>query len=358
MTTWNPADLTAITLSNGNLTETATAAASGVRSTISFTTAGKFYFELRFNSATPTSVAMGIATGAASLTGAASTGANAAIVNGAGTVNVNGTNLGTGLLGAFSNGGTLCVAWDVGAQHIWFRNGAAGNWNGSGTADPVTGVGNFSVAALGTGTKFVYAGGVATGTSAIANFGASAFVGTIPSGYGPWDITGTLSSTGGLDSAGFMGTGGTTTPPPGPTPNPPNPNTTVFHPNYPTPNYPRPPLIAPIVVYDQLRDEIHGYQLVTDMYKLGRAYFDFNTWARSVYDIINTTATVLPVLLNEQTYSVGQNEWWRFIAHDEIGTNDIVYHLVGGQQLGPYWDTLLGGSFWDSYQSPWDGGRF
>jgi len=180
-TTWNPSDRGTIALSNGNLTAQPTGQGS-VR-TIQSYTAGKFYFEIAFTSA-GSSAAVGVANATADMTTSISSGASVAICNNGGAIAVNGTAQ-TGV-GAFSAGGACCVAFDMGAKLVWFRNGAAGNWNGSGTANPATGVGGYSVSGLtgGATALFAYTGG----TSAVAsvttlNAGDTAFVGAVPSGF-------------------------------------------------------------------------------------------------------------------------------------------------------------------------------
>jgi hypothetical protein len=180
---WNQLDLSAtVTLSGGNLTASFGAGGSGVRSTMSVSS-GKYYWEFAFGPSLQSNTVCGLATAAASLTGIPTTAAGSAIINGSGTVNINGTQQGaTGLLGGFGSGGIACFAFDATAQLIWVRNGAAGNWNGSGTANPATGTGGFSTAAL-TGSLFAYAGATTSSTAVTANFGASAFTGAVPSGF-------------------------------------------------------------------------------------------------------------------------------------------------------------------------------
>jgi hypothetical protein len=193
-TTWNPADLAATTLSGGNLITTPTGA-SGVRSIYS-ASAGKYYFEISFSATgVPSSAAVGIANSSASLTGAVFSGTSVADCNGSGSVQVNGTGQ-TGV-GNIANSGTCCIALDMGGKLVWFRNGAAGNWNGSGTANPATGVGGYSVSGLTGGATALYAFACATGASAsgsVANFGDSAFIGVAPAGFAA-GFPGTVAST-------------------------------------------------------------------------------------------------------------------------------------------------------------------
>ena len=121
--------------------------------------------------------------------------------------------------------------------------------------------------------------------------------------------------------------------------------------------YARPPAIAPIILADMLNDKLYGYSDIVDMTG-GKGFFDFNTFKPSIYDIINTTTETLIVVLFSQSYSVGPGEIWRFVAHDEIEAHTVINMTPTNPSVNlPYWDTLLGGSFWDNYQSPWDGGR-
>lgn len=86
---------------------------------------------------------------------------------------------------AFSTAGaTVCIAVDCDARLIWFRTNA-GNWNGSATNNPTTGVGGLAI--TGTGPIFP---GISTNTNAVftSNFGNAAFSFTLPADYGPWGV--------------------------------------------------------------------------------------------------------------------------------------------------------------------------
>jgi len=177
-TTWNPLDKTAnATLSNGNLTVAFSGANGGVRSIYS-ESIGKWYWETTFNSgAAP---AFGIANPSAILNTAWSTsGINAALYYN-GSTYVNGvTQSGAGLTLLFK---TFGIAVDFIAQRIWARNATdGGNWNNNVANNPATNVGGVNIAVLGT-PLFAFA---ASGGSNIwtANFGDTAFVGAVPSGF-------------------------------------------------------------------------------------------------------------------------------------------------------------------------------
>ena len=93
-----------------------------------------------------------------------------------------------GSIGAFTGssavaGNVIGVAYDIDAKLIWFRL-QNGNWNGSGTANPATGVGGFSMANI--NGIMVPCINLFTNTQAITiNGGGSAFSGTPPAGFKP-----------------------------------------------------------------------------------------------------------------------------------------------------------------------------
>jgi len=73
------------------------------------------------------------------------------------------------------------IAVDFSGQLIWFRVAPAGSWNGSGTANPATGVDGISISVI-AGSRFPTMTGQG-GDAITANFGASAFTGVVPSGF-------------------------------------------------------------------------------------------------------------------------------------------------------------------------------
>ena len=185
-TTWSTTDKTGAgaALSGGNLVVTFAATNNAVRSADRVYT-GQYYFELTFT--TTSNAAVGICLGGSVLSGLASgaAGSLAYLITNNGS-NWNNGSSGTALGGTTTSGWICCIAVDATNRLIWARNGASGNWNGSGTANPATGVGGASVASwTGSGAYGLYAfahggggGGVVT-----ANFGDTAFTGTVPSGF-------------------------------------------------------------------------------------------------------------------------------------------------------------------------------
>jgi len=187
-TTWNPSDKTAMTLSNSDRTATGTGA-GGVRSIFS-TATGKIYWEVTYNGGTGPGI--GIANASATLATVYNTPTNAAVSYNTTTWINNVSQAGAGI--PISVAIPQCVAVDLGGKLIWFRSGAAGNWNNSGTANPATGTGGLNITVL--GTPLFALAGTSSSAQLIANFGATAFTGAVPSGFtaglGP-DVVGTTS---------------------------------------------------------------------------------------------------------------------------------------------------------------------
>jgi hypothetical protein len=177
-TTFNPSDLANVTLTNANLTATAPAAVGGVRGTNSHTS-GKYYWEYKIVGIASNGMSEGIALASASLSAGSSTGA--AMVSRTGSVSINGSGLGA-LLGTRAVNDVIGVAVDFSAALIWFRVAPSGNWNGSGTADPATGAGGLSISAL-SGALYPVFLNAQAGDAVTANFGASGFTGSVPSGF-------------------------------------------------------------------------------------------------------------------------------------------------------------------------------
>ena len=189
-TTWNPSDLVNITLSNGNLTAgSVTAGIGGVRS-VDRLTSGKYYWEVTFNTAGITSMACGICSPSANLATVTSTSLNAAYLYRYGgtvwvnNVQVSGLTWGTNTIAA---GSVIGIALDLDNKLLWFRVGAAGNWNNNAAYAP-GGSGGVNIAPIFPGPPFpIYAlGNTSSGNNTdnfTANFGATAFAGAVPSGY-------------------------------------------------------------------------------------------------------------------------------------------------------------------------------
>jgi hypothetical protein len=177
-TKWNLGDINAATLSNSDLTVTAITNQAGVRASVG-ASSGKYYFEFPSITSTTAVDGFGLATAAVALNMNVAT-SPVACIDGLGVCRVN-----SGLpLGGGSIGGTLinlAVAVDFDAALAWFKI-AAGNWNGSGTANPATGVGGVNISSLAF-PLFPFARLAGIPETVTANFGASAFGGIVPSGF-------------------------------------------------------------------------------------------------------------------------------------------------------------------------------
>lgn len=191
-TTWSTTDLVNITLSGGNLIATVSVGNAGVRGKDP-KRSGKFYIEYTVPTAQNTSNIFGLASRRATL-GSLNSPASAGPQFATGVLvfyDVFGVQL-TSMpsIGSLS-GAVVCCAVDLDARLVWFRVGAAGNWNANAANNPATGVGGVSIATVGLGQgidayPWVFMGNV--GNSVTANFGASAFTGAVPSGYtSGWD---------------------------------------------------------------------------------------------------------------------------------------------------------------------------
>lgn len=172
----NPSDKSAsVTLSNNNLTASVVSGTdSAVRTTRTITQ--KTYYEDSFPG---TGQAIGAGNSSAQLNGFFVGGdANAIGIQSNGNVYIN-----AGVVGSITPGITsdkLGVAIDPIAHLFWVRlNG--GNWNGSPTANPATGVGGIDISSI-PGPLFGMVS--STNSSLTANFGASAYAFTPPAGFG------------------------------------------------------------------------------------------------------------------------------------------------------------------------------
>lgn len=96
----------------------------------------------------------------------------------------------------FILGDTVCFAFDAATNTVWFRVNA-GNWNGSPTANPATGVGGFVIPFTAGGENAYVKAAMWNfeGSSRTLNTGTSAFAQTMPSGFSPWVSVSTLNAT-------------------------------------------------------------------------------------------------------------------------------------------------------------------
>lgn len=182
--TWNQADKSAnIDLTNGLLTATANSGTDGaVRATI-IRAAGLWYAELNMGVLSGGDSGGGFANATAVLANIGGSVANAVIQFKGGNV-YNNTALQFGN-GNMSGGGILQCAYNGTTHRVWLKF-ASGNWNNNASNDPATGVGGLDVSGFDSGGLYpcFCAGG--TADACTANFGATTFSFTIPSGFTAW----------------------------------------------------------------------------------------------------------------------------------------------------------------------------
>jgi len=190
-TTWNPADLSNVTLTGSNLIATVGTGTGGVRSVASLSS-GKYYWENTWTTINTNTIVSGISLASASISAPTTACAKVSRLNG--HIFINNSDTGSTITGGstVAPGSVVCCAVDFTAQLIWLRIGAAGQWNGSGTANPATASGGLSITSI-AGNLFAMMAGQ-TSDRVTANFGDSAFTGTTPAGF----------------TAGFPATGGST----------------------------------------------------------------------------------------------------------------------------------------------------
>jgi hypothetical protein len=172
--TWNPSDAgSAVTLSGGNLIATINPGPSLVRSTIG-KTSGKWYWEITITSVSPNQNVPGIAYIGASNNSFAGDNASswgiydaAATIAGGGYI-YNALYVGTGYLN-YTTGDVLGFALDMGAQTLSITK------NNVAMGSLITGLSGGAVYAV---ASIAANNGILT-----ANFGASPFAGTVPTGY-------------------------------------------------------------------------------------------------------------------------------------------------------------------------------
>lgn len=188
--TWNGSDQIGITLSNGNLTATYndTGSRGGIRATTSFST-GKLYYELQLNFSASSNMGGTWASGTKNF---ATTFLGGDTLS-TGAYRDNSIYFNSGSLGSYittvATGDWIGIALDLTNNKIWIMDiTQGGGWNNApiGSQNPATNTGGGSLTGL-TGLPWFPAAAfdaVATGTySVTANFGGSAFLGSVPSGF-------------------------------------------------------------------------------------------------------------------------------------------------------------------------------
>jgi hypothetical protein len=186
-TTLDPANKGASqTLSNGNLTTTGNGT-NGIARSIASHTTGKYYYEVTIGSVS--NLLVGFVNAGESLNAYVGGSVNSlGAANGGGWLGDAG---GTTTSATLVNGHVYGLAIDLGAMKAWILDitSGTGQWNANATANPATGVNGCTYGAFGLGfTPPIYAAGTAAanGNNMTFNFGATAYTGTPPSGFGNW----------------------------------------------------------------------------------------------------------------------------------------------------------------------------
>jgi hypothetical protein len=186
-TTWNSADKNSDTLSNGNLTATASAGGDhGVRAK-GVKYSGKWFWEITTGGTWQTNAAFGVASPGALLatttdrrpSGAiGSTAQLACLLFKTGNVFTNGSVV-SAVNGTTINQ-TTAFALDLDNNKMAFKVGS-NNWNNNVANDPATGA--FDIAAIAKLGLYPVFSHSTSGDVCTGNFGSSSFVNTVPTGY-------------------------------------------------------------------------------------------------------------------------------------------------------------------------------
>lgn len=157
--------------------------------TSDFRNSGKYYFEFDVNYA-GNSDCVGVMTDDATLTNIMTDATNCAkVLLGVGTIFSNDANTGLSI-GAVTDGDVVGVAVDLDNNKVWFRKGAAGNWNGQviGSQNPATNTGGASISSYSAKTLGPMLGFTAFNSQRFiynsnGHSGVNPFIGTPPSGF-------------------------------------------------------------------------------------------------------------------------------------------------------------------------------
>ncbi len=162
-----------VSLSNNGLTVTRTSGLSNqtsARTLFGSTATKKFYCEIFVNNISVAAIpGAGICNAAQATTDSLAASLNGCGIFQDGNFWLNSTPT-AAITGGFASGDLLSMAIDFAANLIWFRKNG-GQWNASGTANPATGAGGFSIASLNAGPYFVAIEARTAADQFTANFG-------------------------------------------------------------------------------------------------------------------------------------------------------------------------------------------
>lgn len=185
-TTWNSADkVSNIVLSSANLNATmptAGASAGLCRTTLSRAT-GRFYWEGTVNNGSASAtIYFGIARGSLGTGNLLNVSGSASYCDN-GIITINGS--GSAPISDWQTGDVISVALDLTSSLVFFRKNN-NSWNENGSS-PTTGSGGFSISSL-AGVQIFPAisfngSGPSPGAAVTANFGATSFSFSVPSGF-------------------------------------------------------------------------------------------------------------------------------------------------------------------------------
>lgn len=183
-TTWDPVNIASgIALSGGNLIATRAGGGRAHTRSLASHSSGKYYMEVTATSASSGFDAVGVLNGSETFARYIGEGGNNSLGYWSdASVYRNGSVVAT--LATWATGDVISMAVDVGASRIWFRKNA-GNWNNNPAADPAAATNGIDISAI-TGALFSGNELQADTNVGTANFGASAYAQSVPSGFGNW----------------------------------------------------------------------------------------------------------------------------------------------------------------------------
>ena len=182
---WNNTDKSAdITLSNNDKTATtAEAIALGIRSTTKRVngTAGKYYAEFLCTQFSGNAT-VGIQATSATINSPVA----AVCALGGATFNIRVNDVASSYgVGQIVTGDLVCIAWDAGAELIWFKRNT-GLWNNNASANPATGVNGVNMSVLANTDHALWFKGNNLGDSVTIRTRIAEFTQVVPTGFASW----------------------------------------------------------------------------------------------------------------------------------------------------------------------------